>query len=150
VAVGRVVRFDAGRGYGFIAPEQGGEDVFLHVNDLLIPELYLRSGLAVEFEVATGDRGLKATGVRFAPGTEAAALAHPPEPARVAQAPWSAARAADQPGEEPMCDVLGVDEFRRDVTELLLASASQLTGEQVLALRAALLRFAQGHGWVED
>ncbi|MGN5381393.1 cold-shock protein [Streptomyces lasalocidi] len=54
------------RGYGFIAPEQGGEDVFLHVNDLLIPESSVRSGLSVEFEIENGGRGLKASSVRFA------------------------------------------------------------------------------------
>lgn len=65
MVAGRVVRFDGTRGYGFIAPEDGGEDVFLHVNDLLIPEESVRSGLVVEFEVESGERGLKASGIRL-------------------------------------------------------------------------------------
>jgi cold shock protein len=63
---GRVVRFDSARSYGFIAPDDAGEDIFLHVNDLLIPETFLRSGLAVEFEVEDGGRGLKASSIRLA------------------------------------------------------------------------------------
>ncbi|CAM5284286.1 hypothetical protein STENM223S_11474 [Streptomyces tendae] len=68
MVAGRVVRFDSTRGYGFIAPDDGGEDIFLHVNDLLIPEESVRSGLVVEFEVESGDRGLKASGIRLAEG----------------------------------------------------------------------------------
>ncbi|MFE5604540.1 hypothetical protein ACFQ8O_35800, partial [Streptomyces coelicoflavus] len=33
------------------------------VNDLLIPEEHVRSGLVVEFEVESGERGLKATAI---------------------------------------------------------------------------------------
>lgn len=61
MVAGRVVRFDGSRGYGFVAPEGGGEDVFLHVNDLLIPEEYVRPGLVVEFDVENGERGPKAS-----------------------------------------------------------------------------------------
>jgi len=137
VVAGRVVRFDGVRGYGFIAPDHGGEDVFLHVNDLLIPESAVRSGLAVEFEVEDGGRGLKASAVRLAAGAEAGPF--------VAAAP----RPAPVDGEEPMCDLLSVEEATRDLTELLLRSAPSLTGDQILRIRAELLRFAKSHGWTE-
>ncbi|MFJ9154749.1 cold-shock protein [Streptomyces sp. NPDC102270] len=68
VVAGRVARFDGARGYGFIAPDNGEEDVFLHANDLLIPEAHLRSGLAVEFDINVGDRGPQASSVRLAEG----------------------------------------------------------------------------------
>ncbi|MFB7507249.1 cold-shock protein [Streptomyces broussonetiae] len=141
MAVGRVVRFDGMRGYGFIAPEQGGEDVFLHVNDLLIPESSVRSGLAVEFEVENGGRGLKASSVRFAKDAEGA-------PSQTAESADRVAAAAD--GQEPMCDVLGSAEYTREVTELLLACVPDLTGQQILATRKQLVLFAKRHGWIED
>lgn len=142
MAVGRVIRFDGMRGYGFIAPDQGGEDVFLHVNDLLIPESSVRSGLAVEFEIENGGRGLKASSVRFAQ-----------EPAGApAQGPDSAPAAPRDSGDaqEPMCDVLGSAEYTREVTELLLTSVPDLTGQQILAVRKQLTLLAKRHGWIED
>ena len=145
---GRVVRFDAARGYGFIAPEGGGEDVFLHVNDLLMPESYVRSGVAVEFEVEDGDRGLKASSVRLAHGADAAAPAGG-SPGRGAFG-HSGTRAAPVDGEEPMCDVLNSEEYTRETTELLLRTAPWLTGEHIVQIRHQLLVFAKGHGWVED
>lgn len=57
---GRVLQFDHGRGYGFVAPDDGGEDVFLHASvfdgdpDELVP------GTKMEFNVMAGDRGRKA------------------------------------------------------------------------------------------
>lgn len=137
VVAGRVVRFDGVRGYGFIAPDHGGEDVFLHVNDLLIPEAAVRSGLAVEFDIEEGGRGLKASNVRLAPGTE-------PDPF-VAAAP----RSVPMDGDEPMCDLLSVEEASRELTELLLRAAPSLTGEQILRVRGELLKFAKSHGWTE-
>jgi cold shock CspA family protein len=135
MVAGRVVRFDGARGYGFIAPERGGEDVFLHVNDLLIPESFVRSGVQVEFEIEDGERGLKASSVRLA--READAVPRAPRPAGAEL-------------DDPMCDVLSEEEYTRDVTELLIKTAPWLTGEQIVQIRHQFVRFGKGHGWIED
>jgi CspA family cold shock protein len=138
VVSGRVVRYDSVRGYGFIAPEHGGEDVFLHVNDMLMPESAVHSGLVVEFEMEGGERGLKASSVRLPKGS----LARPAVPAASVGKPVGN-------DDDPLCDVLTADEFLRDMTELLLESAPSLTGEQLLQVRGALLQFGKNHGWAE-
>ena len=168
MAVGRIIRFDTTRGYGFIAPELGGEDVFLHVNDLLIPEAFVRSGIEVEFEVGNGGRGLKASSVRLAPGA-AAVVAAPfgrrpaaAAPSAVVALPTpmptlaSAPAPTEEPGAavaedmEPMCDVLSVQEYTREMTELLLKAVPEMTGAQILRVRHELARFAGSHGWTEE
>ncbi|MGW3205796.1 cold-shock protein [Streptomyces sp. NPDC001135] len=147
MAVGKVLRFDGVRGYGFIAPEHGGEDVFLHANDLLIPESSLRSGTWVEFEIEEGDRGPKASSVRLADRAQPPMM---PPPARL-QVPPSvqAFTGGPEDAEDPTCDVLSVAEYSFEVTELLLTSAPWLTGEQITQLRRQLVQLGKSHGWVE-
>lgn len=130
------MRFDGIRGYGFIAPEHGGEDVFLHVNDLVVPESVIRPGVVVEFEVEEGDRGPKASTVGLA--KDAAGTA----------APVVTRRAAD--GEEPECDILTAGEYGTELTELLLQAVPSLTGAQIVEVRKEMLRVGRTHGWIDD
>ena len=57
---GIVIRFDDVKGYGFIAPAGGGEDVFLHVNELVDFGTRPTAGARVGFRIVDSGRGLKA------------------------------------------------------------------------------------------
>ncbi len=151
MAIGRVIRFDDIKGYGFIAPSDGGEDVFVHANDLTDRGLRVSAGTQVEFQVMEGDRGLKAFGVRVIGDAPPAAAAMPASPAPagnghfpVPPAPGSVAAADDE-----LLEVLPEREFAQQITELLLTAAPQLTGATILDIRAHLLQFARRNGWVE-
>lgn len=64
MARGTVKWFNAQRGYGFIAPEEG-KDVFVHVKDLAPGVATLSENQAVEFEVTDGKKGPQAVNVRL-------------------------------------------------------------------------------------
>ena len=146
---GRVIRFDDVRGYGFIAPDDGGEDVFVHINTLGDERHVIAPGVPVEFEVSEGERGLKALWVRVT-GKQPT-----PAPAPVAQrsagmersVPVTASPAADDDG---MCDVLPTAVFSQELTEVLLETAASLTGGQILQVRKCVVGLARKHGWIED
>lgn len=65
MVTGRVIRFDEIKGYGFIAPSDGGEDVFVHANELTDRGLRVTARTPVTFRVVEGDRGFKAFDVRI-------------------------------------------------------------------------------------
>lgn len=64
MAKGEVKWFNNAKGWGFIIPESGGDDIFVHFSSIngtgyktLIP------GQLVTYEQGTGDRGLHASNV---------------------------------------------------------------------------------------
>lgn len=59
---GKVKFFNAGKGFGFITPDDGSKDVFVHANDT--GGVQLSDGDAVEFEVVDGKKGPQASNVR--------------------------------------------------------------------------------------
>lgn len=61
---GTVKWFNAARGYGFIAPADGGRDVFVHYTGIGgTGYRTLNEGQQVEFEVEQTDKGLQAVDV---------------------------------------------------------------------------------------
>lgn len=65
MSTGKVKWFDAKKGYGFITPDDGGEDLFVHHTNILSEGFRsLEEGQAVEYEVGEGRRGPQATNVR--------------------------------------------------------------------------------------
>ncbi len=153
MVTGRVVRFDEVKGYGFIAPRDGSEDVFVHANEITDRGLMVTAGTQVEFQTMEGERGLRAYDVRI---IEQAQPTQSPE-AQVGtdQAAANGGHPAGQvagtqpPADDELCEVFTEREFVQQITDLLLNAAPQLTGQAILELRGSLVQFARENGWVE-
>lgn len=85
---GEVFRYEPSKGYGFIKPDEGGPDVFLHISQLVHgqdPDR-LKPHERVTYQVTQDSKGSKAMHIRFEDG-------EPPEL------------------DDDLCDVLTVSEF---------------------------------------
>lgn len=80
MVTGRVLQFDHARGYGFVAADDGGEDVFLHASVFDGDPDELAPGTKVEFKIMAGDRGRKAFGARLIDDEPDSDRVPPPRP----------------------------------------------------------------------
>ena len=61
MSIGKLVSFDSSRGFGFIRPEDGGPDVFVHYSAIESTGFRtLDEGQRVEFETTQGPKGPQA------------------------------------------------------------------------------------------
>lgn len=62
---GKVKWFNESKGFGFITPDEGGNDVFFHQTEIRMEGFRTVSeGQAVDFEVEQGPKGLAAKNVQ--------------------------------------------------------------------------------------
>ncbi|MDP9845947.1 cold-shock protein [Streptosporangium lutulentum] len=62
---GTVKSFNDSKGFGWITPDDGGEDVFVHFSQIMTQTLTtLSEGQKVSFTVADGPTGKQATGIK--------------------------------------------------------------------------------------
>ncbi|MEE1798908.1 cold shock domain-containing protein [Streptomyces sp. JV176] len=132
---GKIQRFDETRGYGFIIPNEGGDDVFMHANDLLDEKYLYQAGREVEFFVEMGDKGPKASEIRLIHQSSQR------RPARdLASGPVTYGTAGD--GEPTAAGLRG------ELTEALLEADGTLTADQIKRVRARVVELARAHGWI--
>jgi cold shock protein len=148
MATGKVLQFDAIRGYGFVTADDGGEDIFLHASAFDGDPGDLIPGLELEFQVMAGDRGRKAYAAHFPNGNSS-----PPPRVVIATAAPSPSLTLDRTisadDDEEMCDAVPEPELIAEITELLLNTIPALTGPQIKEVRVGVVELAKQHGWVD-
>ena len=140
MTTGKIVQFSPNRGYGFIAPDDGGEEVFVHANDLNGHADVIRTGTSVEFGVMTGNRGLRAYDVRVVGRSAGIESQRPeyPQPERGA--------ARDEDTDTWVLGTAGT----REITDVLVGASPNVTAAEIVTIRDRLVGFARRRGWLED
>ncbi len=66
---GTVKWFNESKGFGFITPDQGGDDIFVHYSQIQSPGFKtLNESQRVQFEPLAGQKGMQATNIIEIPG----------------------------------------------------------------------------------
>lgn len=74
---GTVKWFNNAKGYGFILPDEGGEDLFAHYSAIQMDGYKtLKAGQLVAFDITKGDKGYHATNIISSDSPRGAEHAH--------------------------------------------------------------------------
>jgi cold shock CspA family protein len=147
VASGQIIRFSASKGYGFIE-QAGGEDVFVHAEELGGYATSVRPGTWVEFNILESSRGLKACDVTVIDQTR--------EPVQPPAASISGDRLPPTPSanqeadDDYLSEAIPRAEYAREITDTLIEVASDITAGQINTIRQRLVDAADQRGWLDD
>ena len=61
---GTVKWFNKDKGFGFIQPDEGGRDIYVHASEIDTPDHTLADGQRVQYEMGTSRKGPAATKVK--------------------------------------------------------------------------------------
>jgi CspA family cold shock protein len=61
---GTVKWFNKDKGFGFIAPDEGGRDVYVQASNVQTPDQALQDGQRVDYEMTMGRKGPEAIDVK--------------------------------------------------------------------------------------
>jgi CspA family cold shock protein len=64
VPTGKVKFFNGEKGFGFICPDDGGKDIFIHRSNVQTADKTLEDNQAVEYTVGEGRKGPEAMNAR--------------------------------------------------------------------------------------
>ena len=118
MAMGKVKWFNNAKGYGFILPDEGGEDLFVHYSSIEMDGYKtLKAGQEVGFDIVEGPKGLHAVNIRYA---------------------VSEATASD--------DVTAVDATAEDATVVATGAEADTVGASEQDIAAGLHHFHAAHG----
>jgi cold shock CspA family protein len=149
--MGRIVKYDRLRGFGFIEPDDGTEDIFVHAAEVGWGDDPIPIGARVEYSAVNGDRGRRAAGARLL--TPVATTARTENPVAIAKANGTvavqAASTVAAKAEDEIIEVLPVGEFAAQITEVLMDALPDATAAQMLIVRKRLTQMALDNGWVD-
>ena len=128
MASGTIIQFNPAKGYGFIEQDDGGEDVFVHSEELRDSGLTAPVGARVSFNILQGMRGLKACDIEV-----------------LDDAPVRGDGTA-----KPRLEVLSTSEFERVITDALIDVSPSITASQIVEIRQRLVHHASSRGWLVD
>jgi cold shock protein len=166
MSTGKLVTFDPIKGYGFIAPDSGGKDIFVHVEELGTKDV--STGARLKFQSINGSRGPKAYDVAILENSvDSRSPASLPPVTTLAgtelENVYVGARAPRALGDQVAdsvargvvddddgWDVLTAEEYSREITDVLIGTMPEITAAQIVEIRQRLVTKAEERGWLED
>ena len=73
MAIGKVKWFNNAKGYGFVLPDSGDEDLFIHYSAIQMDGYKtLKAGQEIQFDVVEGPKGMHAVNIQDVEGPDSA------------------------------------------------------------------------------